>query len=243
MRKLFLVILIIILGFLLFSKGETPKSETKTLGPSEYNPSINPADFVSKIDNKFFTLVPGTKFVYENKTEEGLEKIETVVASKTKKIMGVDAVEVLDTSKLNGVLVEQTYDWYAEDKEGNVWYFGEAVDNYKDGKLLDHKGSWEAGVDGALPGIIMKAEPKVGEVYKQEYYKGKAEDVGEVVALDKEVKVPFGSYENCLQTRDYSNIESALNEYKYYCKEVGFVTAEESVSGGSERVQLTRLER
>ena len=114
---------------------------------AEYNPVINPSDFISKVDNKYFVLEPGTKFTYENKTDEGLERIEVTVTNEVKKVMGVTVTVVRDKVWLNNELVEDTKDWYAQDKEGNVWYFGEDVDNYESGKLKDHKGAWEAGVD------------------------------------------------------------------------------------------------
>jgi hypothetical protein len=200
-----------------------------------YDPVINPADFVDEITNKYFTLKPGKKFTYRNSA--GTERIEIVVTRETKKIMGVTATVVRATEWRSGVLKEDTRDWYAQDKEGNVWYFGEAVDNYVNGKLNDHAGSWEAGVDGAKPGIIMLARPKVGETYRQEYYKGQAEDMGTVVALNKKVRTPAGAFDNCLQIRDWSRIETA-SEYKYYCPAVGFLVLEESTTPGGGKVEL-----
>ena len=207
---------------------------------SEYNVQIDPANFTSQINNKYFTLKPGAKFSYENKTIEGLERIEIVVTNDTKDVMDVKTIVVWDRVWLDDELIEDTRDWYAQDKDGNVWYFGEAVDNYENGKILDHKGAWEAGVNGAKPGIVMKGSPKVGDSYRQEFYKGEAEDMGDVVALDKKVSVPFGTFENCLQTRDWSTLDNTLNEYKYYCPDVGFVTMEESVSG-SEKIELVNV--
>jgi hypothetical protein len=192
---------------------------------AEYNPVINPADFVAEVTNPYFTLKPGRKFVFNNNA--GTERVEITVTKETKKIMGVTTVVVRATEWKNGVLKEDTRDWYAQDRTGNVWYFGEAVDNYADGKISNHAGSWEAGVDNAKPGIIMMAKPKVGESYRQEYYKGKAEDMGTIVAVDKNVTTPAGSFDGCLQIRDWSTIETA-SEYKYYCPKVGFLVQEES---------------
>ena len=143
-----------------------------------------------------------------------------------KHIMGVRTSVVRVREWKRNTLVEETRDWYAQDKTGTVWYFGEAVDNYKDGKLDNHKGSWEAGVDGAVPGIIMLGEPEVGQTYRQEYYKHRAEDMGTIVALDAKVSVPLGKFENCLKVRDWSRIEAG-NEHKYYCPEIGFLTMED----------------
>src|SRR3989344_2395628 len=235
---LIVVFMIIIVGVVFWLNGLKPRDSDINDGDSIYNVSIDPNNFVSEVTNRYFTLRKGTKFVYENRTDEGLETIEVLVTTEAKTVMGVAMTVVWDRVWLEDVLVEDTRDWYAQDKEGNVWYFGEEVDNYVAGVLKDNSGSWEAGVGGALPGIIMKADPKVGDSYRQEYFKGQAEDMADVVALDKGVTVPYGSYANCLQSRDWSRIETTLNEYKYYCAEVGFVVLEEAVSGGGERVQL-----
>jgi hypothetical protein len=201
---------------------------------TEYNPRINPADFVAEINNKYFTLKPGKKFSYRNSA--GTERVEQVVTRETKKVMGVTTIVVRATEWKHGVLAEDTRDWYAQDKDGNVWYFGEAVDNYTKGQLTNHDGSWEAGVDGAQPGIIMLAHPRLGETYRQEYYKGKAEDMGSVVGLDKKVKTAAGTFDNCLQTKDWTPLEKQSEEHKYYCPAVGFVVLE--VSPKPRRVKM-----
>ena len=194
----------------------------------EYNPPFNAANFVPQITNKYFTLVPGKKLTYIKKGLTGTERIELVVLKETKKVMGVDTVVVRDRVWVDDKLKEDTQDWYAQDKDGNVWYFGEAVANYKDGKLNNYIGSWEAGVDGAKPGIIMAANPRVGMTYQQEHAKGKAEDMGTIIATGKRVKVPFGEFNDCVQVRDWSRIERLANEYKYYCSGVGFAVLEEA---------------
>lgn len=205
---------------------------------TEYDPVINSADFVGEIDNKFFTLKPGKKFIYTNRA--GTERIEIVVTRETKKIMGVTTTVVRATEWKDGILKEDTRDWYAQDKHGNVWYFGEAVDNYVNGKISGHSGSWEAGVDGAKPGIMMPADPKVGATYRQEYYKGQAEDMGTIVALGKKVTSPAGTFDNCLQVRDWSMIEWG-GDYKYYCPEVGFIVLEESAWFFGGRTELASV--
>jgi hypothetical protein len=138
-------------------------------------------------------------------------------------------------------LFEETYDWYAQDKAGNVWYFGEAVDFYRNGKVVNHKGSWEAGVRGAKPGIIMRKDPKVGEKYRQEYFKGVAEDMGTVVATNTKVTVPFGTFENCVQIKDSSFLD-IISEYKYYCPGIGFLAREELIGRWAE-AELVSLSR
>jgi hypothetical protein len=137
---------------------------SSTAAIAAYNPVINPEDFVPQVDNKYFTLKPGTKFTYQNR--RGTERIEITVTNETKKLMGVTATAVRAREWKYGALWEDTTDWYAQDKAGNVWYFGEAVNNYRNGMLWNHRGSWEAGVKGAKPGIIMKKDPKVGDRYR-----------------------------------------------------------------------------
>jgi hypothetical protein len=196
-----------------------------------YAPNIDPADFVSEIDNKYFPLKPGTTFVYAGNAERD----EMTVTSNTKQIMGVECVVVNDRLWEDGKLIEQTYDWYAQDKEGNVWYFGEATKEYKEGKVIT-EGSWEAGVDGAKPGIMMQASPKVGQSYRQEYYKGHAEDWAQVVNLDETVKVPYGSFEHVLVTKEWTPLEPNLIEHKYYAPGVGPV----GPPGGLELIDIKK---
>jgi hypothetical protein len=203
----------------------------RTAAVAAYNPVVNPSDFVSQVDNKYFALKPGTTFTYQNKS--GTERIEITVTNEKKKVIGVETTVVRAKEWKNGALFEETYDWYAQDKAGNVWYFGEAVDFYKNGKVVNHRGSWEAGVRGAKPGIVMKKEPKVGDQYRQEYFKGVAEDMGTVVATNKKVTVPFGTFENCLQIKDSSFLDITA-EYKYYCPDIGFLALEEMIGRPAE---------
>lgn len=214
------------------------KGEEKVNVPAKKATVRNPADFSTTINNPYFTLRPGTKTVYEAKTEDGLERIEFYVTHETKKVMGIDAVVVWDRVWLAGDLIEDTKDWFAQDKEGNVWYFGEDTVELVQGKITSHHGAWEAGVNGAEPGIIMKANPKIGEIYREEYYRGEAEDMAEVLSLTESVVVPAGSYKNCLKTKNYTPLEPDAVENKFYCKEVGGVALEIDVDGG-ERVELT----
>jgi uncharacterized membrane protein YkoI len=141
-------------------------------------------------------------------------------------VMGVETIVVWDRVWLEEELIEDTKDWYAQDKEGNVWYFGEDSVELIDGKIVSHAGSWESGVDGAKPGIIIKAVPVVNDSYRQEYYEGEAEDMGKVIALDQQVSVPAGNYSDCVQTLDWTPLEKDSEEYKYYCPEVGGVVVE-----------------
>jgi hypothetical protein len=202
-----------------------------------YSPNIDPADFTTKIDNKYFPLKPGTTFVYKGKTEGDTEGDVVAVTSDTRNIMGVECVVVNDRVTTNGKLTEQTYDWYAQDKKGNVWYFGEDSKEYENGKVKSTGGSWEAGKDGAQPGIIMPADPKIGHTYRQEYYKGEAEDMARALKLDGSATVPYGSFDHVLVTDEWTPLEPNIAEHKYYAAGVGNVL-EVATKGPQERLEL-----
>jgi energy-converting hydrogenase Eha subunit F len=210
--------------------------------PSPTAPQTDPAGFVATIDNSYLPLTPGTRWVYESKTEDGLERIVVEVTTETKAVMGVNCVVVRDTVTLDGNIIEDTSDWYAQDRDGNVWYLGEDTKEYEDGKVVSTKGSWEAGVDGAQPGIAMKADPKPGDEYRQEYYPGQAEDMGKVLRLGDSVTVPYGSFSDVLVTEDFTPLEPGVAEQKYYAPGVGLVL-EVLVSGGTGRVELVEFSR
>jgi hypothetical protein len=194
-----------------------------------YQPTINPAQFTNVIDNPLFPLPVGAIWVYNAPGEV----ITVTVTNETKTVMGVDVVVVHDEvrSAPGDDLIEDTRDWYAQDNDGNVWYFGEDTAEYVSGQVATTAGSWEAGVGGALPGIIMQADPTVGQVYKQEYLVCEAEDMGEVIALGESATVPTGSYSGCVRTRDFSPLDPAANEYKTYCPGVGLVLVKDVVTG------------
>jgi hypothetical protein len=156
--------------------------------------------------------------------------------------MGVKTLVYSDRVFLNGQLKEETSDYLAQDRAGNVWYFGEAVDNYEKGKFKDHHGAWLAGVDGAKPGIWMTAKQEVGREYRQEYYKGEAEDWAKVVATDASVKVPAGSFENCTKILEWTPLEPDAKAHKYYCPETGGLVLEEELPDNV-RVELINLKQ
>jgi hypothetical protein len=186
--------------------------------------TVDPANFVSGVNHPYFPVKPGTTYIYEGKTEKGNEHVEVVLKPETKVIMGVSCVAVEDTVKVDGELEEATTDWYAQDRQGNVWYFGEDTKEYQNGKVASTKGAWEAGVNGAKPGYIMKAKPVLGDIYRQEYYKGEAEDMAAVFSLSGSASVPTGSYQNVLVTTEWSALSDPLVfERKYYAKGVGLV--------------------
>jgi hypothetical protein len=193
------------------------QEKASTQEQKAYAPHINPAQFTTKIENEYLPLKPGTTFVYEG----GTERDEMTVTHSTKMVMGVECVVVDDRAWEEGKLIEKTYDWFAQDKEGSVWYFGEDTKEYENGEVTSTKGSWEAGVDGAKPGIIMQAEPKVGQTYRQEYYPGEAEDMAKVQSLDASVTVPYGSFDHVLETKEWTPLEPGFFEKKYYVRGVG----------------------
>jgi hypothetical protein len=204
-----------------------------------YAPDIDPAKFSNKITNPFMPLEPGTTAIYEGTSDGELEHIEVTVTTDTRMVMGVLCVVVRDTVTVNGQVIEDTYDWYAQDSEGNVWYFGEDSKTYENGVVTSTEGSWEAGVDGALPGIVMKASPQIGETYRQEYYPGVAEDMADVASITESVKVPYGDFEYVLKTRDYSPLNPDVIEYKYYASGVGFILETNADGGG--RIELIEI--
>jgi hypothetical protein len=208
------------------------KEICKDLGQGIYNPVINPSDFVNNIDNPLFPLTPGTTFIYEGMTEKGNEHVEVKVTHNTKVILGVTCVEVRDTGTIDGILAEDTLDWYAQDKNGNVWYFGENSLGYdENGEIVSLEGSWKAGVDGAKPGIIMEAHPQVGDVYRQEFALGVAEDMAEILSLNESVLVNSVTYNNCLKTKEFSPLEPDVLENKFYAPGVGNIRTVDTVSG------------
>ena len=202
------------------------KTDEKINVESIYDPKIIPRNFVPTINNKFFTLIIGTTLVYESKLNEDVERTEVSVTNDGRNVMGVATTVVWDRVWLNDQLIEDTKDWFAQDLEGNVWYFGEDSEEFEGGKMVYSDGSWEAGVDGAKPGIIMKAIPQTGNSYRQEFSPGKAEDMAEIVSLNESVSVPYGKFSGCLKTKEWNPLESGGNEFKYYCTEIGGVVLE-----------------
>jgi hypothetical protein len=172
-------------------------------------------------------LKPGTTFKFS-----GAERVVVTVTAETKTILGVPTTVVRDKVFAHGALIEDTRDWYAQDRAGNVWYFGEQTAEYSDGKVVSRAGSWEAGVDGAQPGILMLADPKVGDLYRQEYLAGEAEDMAEITATDGgSIKVPFGTFDKILVTEEWTPLEPGVRERKTYVRGIGVVETRE-IKGG-----------
>lgn len=203
---------------------------------------INSDDFVSEIDNPYFPLEPGTTFIYEGESE-GVPTREVVeVTRDTKEILGVTTTVVHALAYEDGVLIEETFDWYAQDIEGNVWYFGEDTKELdENGNVISTEGSWEAGVNGAEAGIIMLADPKKGDRYRQENAPDVAEDMAQVVGFEDSLCLSNGEcYENVLVTKEWTPLERGVVELKYYAAGVGFIFSE-TTKGGDEVLELVRV--
>lgn len=209
------------------------------LGGGAYDPVINPANFVAGISNPFTPFPPGAFRVYEKQTAEGLERIRVEVLPETREIMGVTVTTLRDTVTLDGVLIEDTLDWLAQDVDGNVWYFGEIVQNFENGMLSDLDGSFETGKAGAKPGFWSKAAPQVGDFFRQEWDLSNAEDVVEVISLDaRDTTVPFSQNGTgpVLKTRDTTPLSPDAVEFKYYVPGIGFALEVNPDTG--ERLEL-----
>ena len=212
----------------------------KTPTASPYAPTIDPARFTDRVTNRYFPLTPGTTYIYEGTTDGAPQRNEVTVTHDTKTILGISCVVVHDSVMEEGNLIEDTFDWYAQDSAGNVWYFGEDSKEYENGKVTSTEGSWEAGVDGAQSGIVMEASPKVGDTYRQEYYPGQAEDMAKVLNVNESKTVSAGSYQEVVVTEEFTALEPDTVEHKYFAPRVGMV-AGSMVKGGSEETELVQI--
>ena len=199
-----------------------------------YEPVIDPANFVAGVTNPYFPLTPGTTFRFQGTRDGVARNDELTVTTETKVIMGVTCIVVRDIASTDTEIVEKTTDWYAQDKDGNVWYFGEDTAEYANGLVTTTDGTWMAGVDGALPGFIMKAVPTVGDAYRQEYRPGIAEDFAEVVKTDAEAGGPSGQYTNVVVTEDTDLLDKAKFEHKWFAPGVGQIGTDGMVGGHHE---------
>jgi hypothetical protein len=207
-----------------------------------YNPAINPADFVSTIDNRWFPLEPGTTFHFRGYSDTTPQTDDVVVTQQKKRVLGITCTVVRDTVSEHGKAVERTFDWYAQDRRGNVWYMGEDSLERRNGRLVRASDSWQAGVNGGKPGMIIEVDPKPGDVYRQEYYPtGGGLDQARVLGTVAKMTVPAGTYTHVLRTIEWSPVEPQL-EKKYYAAGIGEIQ-ERVVAGGHERFQLVRVTR
>ena len=206
---------------------------------------LDPADFTTDIDNPYWPMRPGSRWVYRETDDEGATlRVEVTVTNRTKRIAnGVTARVVRDEVTQGGEPVELTDDWYAQDREGNIWYLGEETAEYENGKVKTRAGSFEAGRDGAQPGIAMPADPRPGLSYRQEYYRGQAEDRARVLSVDDQAEVPAGHFRGTLTTRDENPLDPKVLEYKLYARGVGPVLVLSPSGGNGGREQLLRFDR
>jgi len=220
--------------------GDEPR---RSLPRGDEPVDLDPADFTADIDHPYLPMEPGTRWTYREVDEEGnVVEVVVVVTTETKTVAnGITARVVRDTVREDGEIVEDTRDWFAQDEDGNVWYLGEDTAEFEDGALVSHEGAWEAGVDGALPGIILPADPRPGMAYRQEYLAGEAEDNGRILAVGEDVEVRAGSFDDVLRTEDTNALEPDVVEHKYYARGVGLVLTVD-VQGGSGREELIRVD-
>ncbi len=204
--------------------------------PKDWNPIVDPGNFVRVVDNTYFPLSPGHASRFQQ--QGGDETLRIEVSGHTRTIMGVRTVEVIETAAVAGQTVEVSRNWYAQDRDGNVWYFGEATQLYENGAPAGTEGSWEAGVAGALPGIIMKGQPQHGDTYFQEYAAGVAEDMATVLDIGGTENTERDIYSNVLRVKEWNPLSSNSLEHKYYAPGVGLFLEVE----GSKRLELVAIE-
>ncbi len=222
-----------LLGFFLLFAGCT--------GPRpDYDPGVSAEDFVSGIGNPWLPYPVGAYWIYEADTGDEVERIEVRVLAETRNIMGVEATVVRDTVTIDGVLAEDTYDWFAQDRHGNVWYLGEESKEYDDGEFAGTEGSWEWGRDGALPGILMWADPEPnGTAYYQEFYWGEAVDKAAVIDAGRVIETEAGTFSDTVTTKEWNPLEPGVVEHAHYARGIGVVLKE--VVEGDERGEQEML--
>jgi hypothetical protein len=227
------------------SIATTGPATSATVTPADARPRIiplpPPSRFVRLVTNPYLPWSPGTRWIYRGYGSEGHERDVVLVLERTKQIEGITATVVRDVVRRRGRLIERTFDWYAQDRRGRVWYLGENTHAFEDGQV-DTEGSWEAGADGAQPGIAMFHRPVLNRRYWQEYYAGHAEDQGVLVERSTQVTVPFGRLRHVRMTEDTSPLEASVTEFKFYARGVGSVL-ELDVSPDQGRVELVRMTR
>lgn len=216
-----------------------PTSSRADLPVGDQPVTLDPAGFTADITHPYWPMTPGTQWTYRERDGMGGELQVTVTATDRTRMIanGITARVVRDTVRDDDAIVEDTFDWYAQDATGNVWYLGEDTAEFENGRVSSTEGSFEAGVDGALPGILLPADPQPGLAYRQEYYRGEAEDNGEVLSTAEMAEVPYGRFTGVLLTKDTITIEPTVQQLKMYAEGVGPVLVL-GVSGGSEREEL-----
>jgi hypothetical protein len=205
-------------------------------------PPPDPASFTTKIDNPYWPMRPGSRWVYREHEDGVTQRNVVTVTHRTRKLAGVTTRVVHDVVTQRGRLVEDTLDYYAQDHDGTVWYFGERTAEYSKSGKKSTAGSWLAGVHGAEAGIAVPGHPQIGMAYRQEYLKGVAEDEGRVLSLDEQVEVPYGHWRRTLMTKDFTRLEPRELEHKFYARGVGPVLTL-GISGSIGRDELISFRR
>jgi hypothetical protein len=208
--------------------------------PSCPKPPALPGSFVGQIDNPYLPLAPGTTLRYKGKLDGESATDVFSVTTETKVILGVTTRVIHDQVFIKGELREDTLDWFAQDADGNVWYFGEDTKELENGQVVSTEGSWEAGVDNARPGIFMPAHPRIGDAFKQEDAKKVAEDCSKIVDLNASVKTPYVTSSDALKTEEFSLLEPGVLDNKFYVQGIGLV-AERTVQGGTDSLELVSV--
>jgi hypothetical protein len=201
---------------------------------------LDPAEFTTRIDHPYWPMRPGSRWVYRQTEAGGSRRVEVTVTHRTRTVMGIEARVVHDVAIEDGEVAEDTYDWYAQDADGNVWYLGEDTREVEDGKVTSTEGSWQAGVDGAQPGVVLPARPRPGMAYRQEYAAG-SRDAAAVLSLHQRAKVPSGLFDHVLVTKEFSPLEPKLLKHAFFALGVGPVLSL-TVTGGSDREELLSFE-
>jgi hypothetical protein len=202
---------------------------------------LDPAELTARIDHPYWPMRPGSRWLYrQTGAGDDSRRIEVTVTDRTRTVMGIQARVIHDVVTEDGEVVEDTYDWYAQDADGNVWYLGEDTRQLEGGKVTSTEGSWQAGVDGAQPGVLLPARPRPGMAYRQEYAAG-ARDTGAVLSLHQRAKVPSGLFEHVLVTKEFTPLEPKLLKHDFFALGVGPVLSL-TVAGGSDREELLSFE-
>jgi hypothetical protein len=204
--------------------------------------TLDPAKFTTNITNPYWPMRPGSRWVYREIEDGETQRVVVTVTDRTETIASVKARVVHDRVTRGKEIVEDTLDFYAQDRDGNVWYLGEDTTEYANGKPVSKKGSWRAGVDGGQAGVVVPAKPRPGLAYRQEYLAGEAEDEARVLSVDEQAEVAAGHFAGALLTKDFTRLEPRLIEYKLYAKGVGPVLVL-TASGGSGREELVSFKR
>lgn len=231
------------------SAAATPYAGTATPGPIKsgagpgWPTTLSPSDFVARVDNPWFPLLPGSEYRYRG-SKDGMKTVDVVkVTGRTKRILGVETTVVHDVVSVNGRPEEVTDDYYAQDRKGNVWYFGESTEELDShGRTVSTEGSFQAGVNGARAGVLIPGHPKVGQTGRQEFRKGQAEDHFKILDLNAHVSVPFVSTDHALRTVEWTPLEPKVLDNKYYVRGIGTVR-EIAVKGPVERLRLVAFRK